>query len=511
MTRFALSILTILWLVIGVARADDLHYEGIWVDGEATSLHTAPLSLQSFQKTGQELAESGLVLIDLETGIRNGQRLYAGLWTRGTGSTIFEGPMGPIPFREAMTRRSAQGLRLVDFEIFRIANGGRRYVGVWRPGSGEQILTGPMEQDAFLARGTRLTNDGLRLVDVEVERVGGRLLYSGLFRTGAGSNILTTPMPLAQFRASLAQRHNEGLELVDMERIDAGRSVVGVFRSGNALAEITSPRRFAAQFALAQSQFNNRKRAISFEFVSVATPTPGSGGADPHHPPPMPDNPAHVDFTDGQILRLEFQEQINEVPFRLTLPSFALPDWLPRTEDGTPILPDDACGLLVRKADSIFWQVPGNPQVTTPPFNAIEDVSDLGSEFHLGGVHFAGPMLGCADTQKPWVFPFPFTTQGPFEPLPNMSLAIQLEQNSEIDFIKDTGPSPKPVDVDKLFKDNSAKKLKDMVKFWDALFKEGKDIEKYCPTVGNFWKKLCSQFPDSDEVCSEEVAALPDC
>lgn len=511
MTRFMLAVFSTLCLSMGTAQGNELHYEAIWVEGEAASLHTAPLTHQAFMETGQELAESGLVLIDVETGVRNGRRLYAGLWTRGTGATIFEGPMGPVPFREAMKRRADQGLRLVDFETFRLANGGRRYIGAWRPGTGEQLLTAPMAQNAFHARGTRLTQDGMRLVDVEVERVGGRLMYSGLFRSGSGGNILTPPMPLAELRASLAGRRNQGLELVDMERTGSGQTVVGLFRSGDALAEITSARRFNAQFALAQSQFNDRKRAISFELVSVATPGPGSGGADSDQPPPLPDNPAHVAFTNGQILRLELQEQVNEVPFRLTLPSSALPDWLPRQADGTPILPDDVCGLRIRRADAIFWQVPGDSQVTTPPFNAVADVSDLGTEFHLGGVHFAGPMLGCANTQKPWVFPFPFTTQGPFMPLPNMSLAVQLEPGAEIEFIKDTGPQPKPVDVDKLFKDDSKKKLKAMVKFWDELLKEGKNIEKYCPTVGTFWKRLCSQFPTSDDVCSKEVAALPDC
>jgi hypothetical protein len=497
-------------LFSGAAFADDLQYEGFWVPGEATSLHTAPLARQKFLDAGQQLAEAGFVLVDVETGRRDGQRLFASLWTRGTGATIFEGPLGPVQMREAMEARAAEGLRLVDFEIFRPEGGGRRYLAVWRPGSGGQTLTGRMEQDAFFARAEALTADGLRLRDVEIEEIDGTLFYSGLFRGGAGLNVLTRPMPLATFRAALPGQLEAGLELIDMERIGDSQRVVGVFRSGDGPAEVVAPRSFADYFILSQDQFNNDLRSRDFELFAVAGPTPRPDPVDLENPPAFPENAAHVTFSDGFILRLEFT-QIDDQPFTLTLPHAALPDWLPRDAEGTPILPDAHCGLRIRRADSIFWQVPGDPAVTSGIFNAVEDVSDLGSELFLGGVHFAGPIGACTGTQKKWAFPSPFTSQTPFEPLPNMSLVVQLDSSSEIDFIKDTGPSPKPIDVDKLFKDDTKKMLKDHVKFWNALMKAGGDVSDYCTTVGPFWKRLCQQFPDGEGLCAQEVLELPGC
>ena len=499
-------------LCAGQATADELRYEAFWVEGEATSLHTAPLTLDNFLASGQDLAENGFVLVDAETGLRNGQRLFAGLWTRGTGATQFKGPFGPIPLREAMEEGEAQGVRVVDFEIFRRDNGGRLYLAVFRSGSGDQIITRPMEEDAFVARGETLTAQDFRLRDVEVEEVDGRILYSGLYRKGAGLNVFTRPMSLNAFRAGLPARLAEGLELIDMERIGDSQQVVGVFRSGDSPIQITSPRSFAQHFILAGQQFNAGLRTRDFEFLSVETPQDDGNGVsvDPDNPPELPKNPSHVSFTDSLRLRIEFT-QVGDVPCTLELPLAALPDWLPQDQDGTPILPDDHCGLLLRRADSIFWQIPGDPQFTDQVFNAVPDVEALGSEGFLGGVDFAGPIGGCTGTQKDWSFPNPFTTQDKIVPLPDMSLVVEFQPGGEIDFVKDTGPSPKPIDVDKLFKDDSKKQLEAHIKFWNALLEEGENIDNYCPSVGKFWNVLCTQFPGSDAVCGEEVLQLPGC
>ena len=80
-------------------QADELRYEAIWQNGKRTSLTTAPLALDVFRSTGQNLANNGLRLIDVETRVLNGNRVYAGLWTQGTGSNFFVGPLRPVPFR----------------------------------------------------------------------------------------------------------------------------------------------------------------------------------------------------------------------------------------------------------------------------------------------------------------------------------------------------------------------------------------------------------------------------
>ncbi|MEP2029901.1 MAG: hypothetical protein ABJI96_14460 [Paracoccaceae bacterium] len=79
-------------------------------------------------------------------------------------------------------------------------------MGGWRPGEGEEILTDPMEEAAFLPRWQNLVDQpGLRLIDVEVERVNSRILYSGLFGAGTGTNPVTTPLR----RSAFIQRRNQ--------------------------------------------------------------------------------------------------------------------------------------------------------------------------------------------------------------------------------------------------------------------------------------------------------------
>lgn len=261
------------------AAADDIRYEAAWHSGEQPSLHTTPLSRQAFLQSGQQLAETGWIAIDVETAIRGGRRVYAGLWTKGTGSNIFEGPMGPIELREARERHRAQGHILSDFEMFRTCSGGRRYVGIWINGTGDEVLTGPMQQDAFFARGEQETQAGKRLKDVEVEVRNGTLLYSGLFQTGTGSNFLTAPLPRGAFTAKRDEMVARGLELTDVERvtIDGTDKFVGVWSSGGGESRLSVPRDFGSYFAFAQSQFNAGKHTEDFELQRIVSGPNGTG------------------------------------------------------------------------------------------------------------------------------------------------------------------------------------------------------------------------------------------
>ena len=60
---------------------------------------------------------------------------------------------------------------------------------MWAAGSGEEILTGPMQEKAFFARGEQEVKAGKRLVDVELTIDKGVLLYHGLFRPPARAEI----------------------------------------------------------------------------------------------------------------------------------------------------------------------------------------------------------------------------------------------------------------------------------------------------------------------------------
>ena len=498
------------------ASADEARYEAVWHSDSGASLTTAPLSLSAFVDAGASLVDNGMRLIDVETRNLNGRRVYAGLWTQGTGGNIFVGPIGPVAMRKEMESRREQGLRLHDFEIFRTPTGGRRYIGVWRPGSGAEILTGPMEFDAFVARGEDFAKDDLRLSDVEVEHVDGRTVYSGLFRTGTGSNFITGPLRRPAFRARRDQMVADGLELVDVERILIGGTprFVGVWSSGDGDSRLSRPRSFGNFFTFAQDQFNDGKRAVDFEIWVAATPDDddepggdqGPGGIPPSPIPELPPLPPYVDLVGGTIFRIDWSQTIEGMP-RIEIPEDYLPDYLPEV-NGQKVLPTGSvCGFLLIKAESAFWQVPGDPAFNQPPFNAVPDVQGQDPDSFLGGIDLWGPILGCEGTQQEWTFPLPLTTSGPFNPqeVENLSLVIQMEPPS-------IGGNPPRIEFTPPFPDAdvpSAEELwddewiEDLLEWAEALEEAGQLSGEYC-TVSSLMVEICEENPGLCPVADAE-------
>ncbi len=476
-----ISILSVSFLLAQSAQADKVSYRAVWHQDKNPSIHTAPLSLSAFLQTGQSLAKAGNVLIDAETAIINGRRVYAGLWTTGTGATFFTAPKSASAFREEINEKHSKGLRLVDFEVFRTNSGGRRYIGVWRNGTGKQILTGPMEKDAFFARGERLTADGLRLIDVEMERIDDTLLYHGLFRTGSGDNFITAPLRPRKFRNMRDKQVAAGRELIDMERVAGGPRgrFVGVWSSGPGKSRISNPRSFGKHFIFSQSQFNDEKHAVDFELNVIregSSPRPSqpSGGDVDDAMADLPNNPANVAFNDNLKLRIIWSQD-NDNPFTIELPRSAIPDYLPQDENGDYVLPDSYCGLEITRVNNIFWQIPGNDALQTPPF-LQEDVSTLETDLFLGGVNFSGPFGACTGTQTAWNFPFPFTSNASdFMVQENLSLVIEIEQGSKLRFLPSDPPDAEHLSPDELFENSSEEKLKTLLEAFADLFEKGQD------------------------------------
>ena len=484
------------------AFADTVRYEAVWHQGQSTSLTTAPLSRQAFIDSGQGLVAQGLRLIDVETALVDGNRRYVGLWTQGSGSNIFDGPMGPIDMRKALEARRAQGMRLTDFEIFRTPSGGRRYVGVWASGSAEEILTGPMEEAAFLARGEQHAADGLRLIDVEVEVVNGTLLYHGLFRTGTGSNFLTTPLARLPVRMRRNQMVADGL--VDVERIfvDGRNRFVGVWSSGPGESRLSAPREFGPFFIFAQAQFNVDKHTRDIELRVIETPDGdgddgGTGGGDGPTTADLPDPPAWIEVSGGDRLVLDFGTIVDNHP-RLTLPTSTqagpldyLPDYLPRQDDGALVIPNNFCGIKVRKAASFQWQKDG-ATITDFPYNRVDDVFALpGEHDFLDGIEFTGPIGACAEDNEPWQFFQPLTQHGGDSPVPGMKLVIEMRSESEIIFLNhNIHVDPDGLRSHELFSDKVFEELEAIAKAFEFL----KVDNGYC-SIDQYVMKVCEESP----------------
>jgi len=496
------------------AIADPLRYEAVWSKGTGSNIFTTPLSRKKFIEKGVELTNQNLRLIDVETKFIKGKRIYTGVWNPGTGSNIFEGPLGPVKFRAARKARRAQGMRLVDFEIIRKSNGSRRYIGVWQSGTGKERLTRPLEKKAFFSMGERLTANGLRLVDVEVERVNGRTLYSGLFRSGTGSNLITAPLRRPQFIAKRAEMVGKSLELVDVERIRIGGAArfVGVWSSGSGKSRLSVPRKLKKFLKFGANQTAAGFRTQDVEIVHNAHPvnpstssvgsTGGSGnGATTADLPNLPQW-IQLSGSNNTRLVLDFGTIINGQP-RLTLPVKFLPDFLPQNDDGAIVVPDNFCGIRVVKAGGFQWQKNG-ATITDFPYNNVENVANLpGEQDFLGGIDFTGPIGQCAKKNKPWQFFQPITQNGGDSPVPGMKLVIEMRQGSRIEFLNFNIQAGKSLNARKLFSDKVFKHLKSIAKTAEDLL-ENAGANGYC-AIDEYVKQVCKESP-SQCLVSENFA-----
>ena len=428
------------------AKSNELRYQAVWNAGSGSNIVTEPLSRSEFVTRGEELTAQGLRLIDVETAQVNGDRIYTGVWVSGTGSNLFEGPMTRAEFRTARQEKQAQGLMLVDFEVFRNNNGQRQFLGVWRPGSGEEKLTLPRNADEFIALGQQLTAEGLRLVDVEVEQTENGLKYRGLWQTGTGSNIFSDARSPEAFRSLRDQMVADGLELVDIERIGApgSQQFVSVWASGNGASRLSQPRNFESFVTFGQQQTANGQRTRDIEIFQADETEPTTFDDDDSENP-NPGNPGNPDTTGNNSLPpwiqlsgnpyliVDFGTFIEEQPV-ITIPADFLP-LLPYNTDGSPKIPDDFCGFKVRRADAVFWQRQDGEVVTDFPYNTVEDVSDLDNEFFLGGIQFTGPIGQCTEDNNPWQFAFPITQTSGDSPTSGLKLVIQMRSDSELEFL----------------------------------------------------------------------------
>ncbi|HEY5880831.1 MAG TPA: M12 family metallopeptidase [Nakamurella sp.] len=193
-----------------------------------------------------EVLKSG-VTIGQRSGLSFGDRLtisnmyrrfftsgYHGVWRGGTGGYGLWVNANWDAFRAKWQEWAGQGLRLVDLEIRRIGNEDR-YSGVWLPGTGGYGLWVNASWDSFRAKWQEWAAQGLRLVDLHIRQSGNQTLYSGVWLPGTGGYGLWVNASWDSFRAKWQEWAGQGLRLVDVQMHQVGNSVTysGVWLPGN--------------------------------------------------------------------------------------------------------------------------------------------------------------------------------------------------------------------------------------------------------------------------------------
>ena len=489
--------------------ADELEMQSVWHEGSATSLHTGLLGLDDFTDTALEQIGQGLRLIDVETARLNGARGYAGLFTEGTGGNRMQVVEGLPDFRDTMATERSGGLMLADFEVFR--QGPRlRWVGVFLPGQSRQEIVAPLPIARFLERKELNRTRDLQLVDVEPVRVGGELRSVGLYRSDAPPAVFTgfrTRPNLVDLRDRMRR---DGWELFDIERVvnAQGRDVyVALWRQGPGAGQVSRFRSSAEQLFFSGAQREAGFRAIDFELrVTEAGVEPPPEPVE--DPIPLPPNPASSGFVNESDMRIEFQGA-GDIPFFMTVPFRWLPEWLPQ-EDGEYLLPDAPCAMDIRRADSITWQRPGEPEITEGNLVSVPDLDDADETAHLEGIRFSGPLGGCAGQSVKWRFTPPFTDgSSTVEPRDNLSLVVGAV-NGELRFAASAAAGARLLRPDELYSNATAATLRDILDAFDAIAEQGGNIDAYCDKVGRYFEEVCAVSPGSAS-CLLPRPNLPTC
>lgn len=490
---------------------DILRMQSVWHEGTHEAVHTGFLSLEQFDAQGQELFARGLRLIDVETEVINGRRGFAGLWVEGTGDSFFHVVAGRADLARMMARMRQQGRRLVDFELYR-EGGTTFYAAVFRNGGGTELMVRPLPIDKFLESKELMRSRGLRILDVEALVVQGETRFAALYSSEAPPAVFTGFRPRPRFTELRDRMHSDGWELFDVERIAnaQGRDVYfGLWRMGSGSSGLSRLRSPAEQLVLTAEQREAGKVPVDMELKRIRSggTTDPADPATPTDPPQLPPNPPYIDVTGGSgtpRLTIEFTP-VPDMPLRMEIPERWLPDYLPRRDDGSVLIPDGLCGMNIQLADHISWQI--GEQVLNDGTFRSGDVT--GSENLLGGISFSGPIGACAGMDVPWLFAPPFTvSEEPLNPPANLRLVIE-GVDARLRFRHAGAPVEQVVTADELFADDTLDRLGAVLDTFEQIAEEQGNIDRYCSAVGAFWAAVC--LIGSGDDCPLPRPRLPQC
>ncbi len=479
--------------------ADTVELEAV-LNTSAQSIQTSALmSLDQFLDTGERLSERGMRIFDMETVMIDGDRRYIGLWRPGGGFSRFVGPIGASDFGQLVREMRSEDRRLEDFEIFRTASGGRRYLGLWRNGAGEEVLTGPMPLEAFDARGKNLAEDGVSLVDLEVETFNGNTLYHGLFRTevGAATNQFTPAMTRRAFVAERDTRVADGWHLVDMETIepDGEALYAGVWRKGG-----TGPSRISALRTLEEfrdfsvDQLAKGREPIDLELRRIVPkgdpPPPTGNGPTTDDLPDLPDWLVLKEGSGEVIVTFDPNTFLTDDGLLIEMDRSLLP-MLPTKPNGEVVFPDNICGFRIFQPSSVKW--------TNIDGDDIEDGQHLShSSFPAGtpeataamsGLDFTGPFGACAGSTENWRFMHPLHVNSEGGP-PFRRIIFDLPEGMA--FLNHTISLENPFDgaglkPEEYFKPEIMELLKEITQG----FLEEDEENGYCKGVLHYMQEIC--------------------
>ena len=168
-------------------------------------------------------------LIETSAGVR-----YAGVFLPGTDAHALWVGDDWKGFTDKWKELSEDGLRLIDLESY-VIGGRRRFTGAFRAGTGGHALWVDDDWKGFTDKWKELSEGGLRLHDFETWVEGSKRKYAGVFLAGSGGHALWVDDDWKGFTDKWKELSEGGLRLHDFETWVEGskRKYAGVFLAGS--------------------------------------------------------------------------------------------------------------------------------------------------------------------------------------------------------------------------------------------------------------------------------------
>jgi hypothetical protein len=194
-----------------------VHYSGVWVAGSGSNFIDAGKNWDDFKKVWEDHSDNNNRLVDLETYQQDGERKYLGVFRGGSyGHYLWAGDDWN-GFEQKWEDLSKDGLRLIDFETYK-SGGERKYSGVFRSGNDGHALWSGVSWKGFVDKWKEYSDEDLRLIDIESYKdPNGKRLFSGVYSQGDDGHALWYAGDLENFVSKWRQLSDDGLRLVDLE------------------------------------------------------------------------------------------------------------------------------------------------------------------------------------------------------------------------------------------------------------------------------------------------------
>lgn len=199
----------------GVLKLDAVFKKGSGRDPERRIIfHTYS---KVFSETWKNMSKEGFVLLDIETYVSHGKRLWAGIFERGSGKTALWRNFNTKDFGKKRDEMAKQGRKLVDIEVH-VVNNKPRWSGVWVEGK-DGMLNRNYSLKQFDKMRINRRNNGYKLIDVETYKLKNKIYYAGVWEKSSDREYFNSFHSMCDILDKHNNRSNDGYELIDWERV----------------------------------------------------------------------------------------------------------------------------------------------------------------------------------------------------------------------------------------------------------------------------------------------------